>query len=335
MYYTNDCVLIACFTEKVFKMASVDHLKNKNTRTAQLSYSLEGRSYADRFAKALQTTPIGLNILGLAWTAGPVTFIALYIGYYIGFGVLPPTSLFIYFAFYTLISGIISVIVKVFTNNRQQEKIDATKAEYMHVIEQLFNAYFITRDLRLNECEPSARKYLATEILLSNIFIEPETLKSVVEEICNNEQLAKQSYRIVTLRRSGMISYADGLLTETLLKYTNELETLQAASPKLHAVLLQHLQGKIPSLKQGILRNPGFLERITSTSTSQGNTIELLDVQEIIGLTLEILMGRKFTYISFKFQGTKEQRETFKAIEKFRHELISMTNGYFSSINAL
>ena len=56
-----------------------------------------------RIRGAVGKEHLGKTLLQLAWTAGPVTYLALQGGYFIGYGKSAPVQVFIYFAGYTVV----------------------------------------------------------------------------------------------------------------------------------------------------------------------------------------------------------------------------------------
>lgn len=317
-------------------MSTASEISQQTNTIAQISFSRQGQSYADNLAKALQSTPIGLNVLELAWTAGPVTFIALQIGYYIGFGKSANISLFVYFASYTLIAGVIGATAKFVFNLRSKQQATSAMHEYMDATDRLVDAYLLTRDLRTMELDDEQQSLLAAEIIMSNIFISPETLRFIINDLTHNGEFAKDAYKLLLLRHAGITTQAGQIANQIKQKFSAEIDLIEEKSVSLHKQLMQHINGNTPNLKDGIPRNEGFLERIyTAASTNSPETVSMLDAQELIGLTLELLFNREFTYFKFRFHGKKRQVDAFNYVDKLRHELLVIISGFYSRINAL
>lgn len=315
---------------------SSNSLSSQDTTAIQINFSREGRGYLDNFGRALQTLPIGLSILKLAWTAGPLTFIALQIGYYIGFGKLAPWDLVIYFASYTLIAGIVGASVKFTFDWFNKEKINQAKLEYTNVVDNLTDAYLKSQDFYLYDLDETQKQFYSAKILLSNIFITPATLEYLVAELTNDQTLAKLIRKIVLYRRAGLQHYAEQVLHEIKQQYHEAFCALETKDVDVFNILMQHLSDDVPPIKQGVARTEGFLERIIAAArTNNLQTISTSDIQELLNLTIEILIGRQFPYFSFQYRGNKNKTDAFQLLEKTRNELLVVISAYYGRIMSL
>ncbi|MDP1756453.1 MAG: hypothetical protein Q8L38_03270, partial [Pseudohongiella sp.] len=74
-----------------------------------ISLNREDTERLDQLARSVRRVRMSRSLLGLAWTAGPVTALGLYGGYYIGYGQLPSNQQLVYFVSFTVLSGLIAL----------------------------------------------------------------------------------------------------------------------------------------------------------------------------------------------------------------------------------
>jgi hypothetical protein len=95
-----------------------------------------GEQIARQLAISAHRTGWRWNLLSLAWSAGPVTFVALVAGSYMGFGKPPTFDTFIYFAGYTLVAGVIATIIGFIRHRiilpRVESADEALKQRFLH-----------------------------------------------------------------------------------------------------------------------------------------------------------------------------------------------------------
>lgn len=88
-------------------------LKRKKQDKQGISLNREDIERLDQLTRSVRRVRFSRSLLGLAWTAGPVTAIGLYGGYSIGFGQAPSNQLLIYFISFTVLSGKIALVAKI------------------------------------------------------------------------------------------------------------------------------------------------------------------------------------------------------------------------------
>jgi hypothetical protein len=62
----------------------------------------QDRSYLSDLKKTVYRSGLKSALLSIAWTAGPVTLMAIVLGYYIAYGGLVPITNILYFSIYAL-----------------------------------------------------------------------------------------------------------------------------------------------------------------------------------------------------------------------------------------
>ena len=303
-----------------------------------INLSQKGKHTIDKLTSAVQSVPITVMILELAWTAGPVTLIALQLGSILGFGKFASLSTVIYFASYTIIAGIIATSTRYIYSHVNQENKQDTRNHYKRVIEQLLDAYMLSRDFLIQEQESSAQQSLvAAKIMLNGIFVPPATIAAIAKDITGNTHFSDIVHSIIIIyRRSSIHAYADTLLKQLHKAFNDTMDDIYSADPALYDLLKKHLSGELPNLHDGYERPSGFIERLYSASIMNDSSIvSIQDIQSLFSLTLEFLWGRKFHYFTFHAKGQRTRKETFLALEKSRYEYTSTLSGLYSRINAL
>ncbi|MFP4162199.1 MAG: hypothetical protein ACLFSK_09510, partial [Ectothiorhodospira sp.] len=87
--------------------------KPPSRRDENVTLGRDDNERAERWQRAVKRVRVSRNLLKLAWTAGPVTGIGLYGGYYIGYGRAPATDLLIYFTTFTILSGLLGLLAAI------------------------------------------------------------------------------------------------------------------------------------------------------------------------------------------------------------------------------
>ena len=90
-----------------------DWIRQRSQKKNGISLDREDSERLDQFARSVRRVRMSRSLLGLAWTAGPVTAIGLYGGYYIGFGQAPSSQQLVYFVSFTVLSGLIALAAKI------------------------------------------------------------------------------------------------------------------------------------------------------------------------------------------------------------------------------
>ncbi|MGG7054843.1 hypothetical protein [Nitrosomonas sp. ANs5] len=111
--------------------------KERAARPGSVWLDREDSERRDQFVKAVRQVRISRSLLKLAWTAGPVTAIGLYGGYYIGFGKPPSTELLIYFISFTILSGLIALVAKVVYDSVHGPELEQAEQDVMDAIDKL------------------------------------------------------------------------------------------------------------------------------------------------------------------------------------------------------
>lgn len=296
----------------------------------------EGGRHIDKILSAVESEPLGVTLLQLAWTAGPLTYIALQGGYYLGYGKTAPFALFTYFAGYTLITGLFGLVIRIIYQAHQNTQSDQSKSNYLTTIDTVFRLTQTISDYRLNQLNESDRKMEASIILLSNTHALPAAIALGVKELTENRLLAKLSQEVELFRRAGLASRAKEVIA-THSEFNNEnLQTLLNLPSDASYFLKMRLEGRAPSLKEGMERSDGFLRRIVQAREQQNPSLmHLKDVEEFLTLVYELLNGRKIEFLTFTYTGKKKLRQSAKALEKTRASFRTTRAAFYAEIDKL
>ena len=112
----------------------------------------------DQLARSVRRVRVSRSLLGIAWTAGPVTGLGLYGGYFIAYGQAPTTQQLIYFITFTVCSGLLGLIAKVvydsvwgYTSERAQRHVD-------EAVDKLGDLILSSRDLLIQTMDGETRE---------------------------------------------------------------------------------------------------------------------------------------------------------------------------------
>lgn len=291
----------------------------KNSESVELYADQEGVKHIQKILTSVESEPWGVTLLQLAWTAGPLTFIALQGGYLIGYGKVAPFDLFVYFAGYVLLTGLIGFVVKAFYNAHQKTKNEQTKNNYLASNDLLFRLFRKISDHRLSELPRIERKTESSSILLSNTHALPAAIALGVNELTDDERLIEFSEKIELFRRSGLFSRINDLIEKSnVLKEDDTLQLINTPN-KAGYYLKMRLQGNAPTLQEGIAREDGFLYRINQANeNNQPSLLNLKDGEEFLLLLYELLNGRRISFLTFAYTNHKKLCHTAKILENAR-----------------
>lgn len=291
----------------------------------------EGKKHLNRLLKAVESEPWGITLLQLSWTAGPLTFIALQGGYLLGYGTTAPLSLFAYFAGYTLISGLIGIIISISHKSYTHFKKESAEEDYLYVIRELSNLIFLFTDFRLGQLSKNDRKMQAAGILLKNTHALPEAIAIAVFDLTQDSKLATLAKKIESFRRSALSNRVHDLTAKAHVRFNKKFKKLRNSHSDAAEYLKLRLDGHAPSLKEGVPRADGFLQRVfVAAETGDESLMTTRDAEEFLTLVYELINGRKIEVLNFQYTGRKKLQDAAKKLEKYRalFRLSKATLGY-------
>lgn len=300
---------------------ATENIKAESPRTTPMYLEREsGGRRMDKIAKAAEKESWSLTLIQLAWTAGPAAFIALQSGYLLGFGHTAPMQNIIYLTIYTSIAGVIGLVVRTFLTLSHSKKQKEAEKNLILLMDRLPELILATRDLALSAYDPPLRKQVAAISLLRSAVASPEAIQLAVSDLTEDKQLAEIALAIETFRLSGMNSRMHDIIDLNQNQINQAISQLKIASPEAAILLRQRLNGHAPSLKEGVPRKEGFIERILQAAeTDNQNLMSLRDAEEILTLLFELIIGRKILMLSFRYRGRRVLTEAADALENARN----------------
>ncbi len=275
--------------------------------------------YLAPWTRAAQRLGVSWTLLKLAWTAGPVTGIGLYGGYYFAYGVPPNAELLIYFITFTVLSGLIGLSANFIYESTRGAGKEQAQAELITAIDQLGELILSVRDLNVASLEGNARRGEAARQLLRRVDLSPDGVALACEELTDDRELGRILARIDTYRRAGLYSRIRDLNARHAEHFEATIEQLKEEAPLAASALRARYAGEVPNLRAGIPRKEAFIERARA-ATEQDNPLLLTmgDVEEILGLAFELLTGREIPILTFNFRGSWRLARAFDALETAR-----------------
>jgi hypothetical protein len=281
----------------------------------------------------------GSTFLQLAWTAGPVTLLAMWGGFYIGFGKSPPLENMIYFAAFTIFAGIIAVITRVASNVVKSKEADEARACMGAVINQLPYLWNQTRNLSLELLPQDSRPYETIWHILQHSHIRSTDLMVCFRMVGFEETVCAKVAEIDMYRRYGMEALAAQAYELIIPQCATRLQEIAALSPKLAHTLQERLQGISSTVRTGITRHSGFIER--GFSAMELNTPDIMtpwDAAEVFTLAFELINGRRIPLISFSYSGAKHMVKAMRDLRIARghfRDALRVRNSRIKALAAL
>lgn len=274
--------------------------------------------------RALRRESWGRNIIQLAWTAGPVTYLALQGGYHLGYGQAAPHQLFVYFGAYTIIAGAAAIIIRVLYQATRGREVERDTRVLRDCLDQLPRLLLTARDQTLASYQEEDARLLSARHLLANPDATELAVAAAIRDLGGSRDLAYTFQRIEVFRRNGMPSRIAIDRAAVEREVERLVEALRERSPDTARLVIERSHGRAPSKRTGRLRTEGFIERaLASESDDNFRLMSLTDVEEVLTLLIELLVGRSMTLIGFEFVGDRRIAEAWAALERSRREFRS------------
>ena len=196
--------------------------KRRRIHFAEKSFSSNfeslGEDFIHRVSLAVKKESWRQTIMQLAWTAGPVTYFALQGGYFLGYGKTAPPGLIIYFAIYTVIAGILAILVRFMYQFTKGQEIERLEKSIKQAFVKLPDLILFIRDQILRYYDIDNRRLLAAKYLLENPDATSETIRVAVFDATGDEVLANAAGQIEVFRKNGLFARIDDLYTKIIPK---------------------------------------------------------------------------------------------------------------------
>ena len=299
-------------------------------------YRSVGERYLESFNRALRGESWTRTVAQLAWTAGPVTYLALTLGYRIGFGTAPPGSLFIYFAIYTLTAGLFAVLTRLAYRIFRAQPAEEAAERLRHVMGIIPDLVTSTRNVTLEGYEGQDRVVVATKYILENPEATVTALEQATRDLTGNAHLAERLKAVEIYRRMGLWRRGLDIHREIASKLQEELKAVRQSSPQLARVLKRRFIGVGPSKREGRPRTEGFIERTLAAGEEDNfELMTLADVEEVLTLAFEFLAERRFTILSLDYHGIPHFGAAFGRVERLRREYRHLVHTRNNRLRAL
>ncbi|MFW6138626.1 MAG: hypothetical protein ACOC7U_05580 [Spirochaetota bacterium] len=277
--------------------------------------------FGSRLWQALRKESWSSTVLKLAWTAGPVTYLALQAGYIMGYGQHAPKDLFIYFASYTVVAGIFPVLARFIYNITRGKEIEENKKKLSLVINRLLDLIALVRNENLANQSLEERLLLGTKLLLQNPSASEAEIRTALEDLAGSNSLSRAIERIETFRKNGMWVRVQDEYEKISQKLAKTVSEIEKKSVEVASLVRERFRGNPPTTRKGLSRTEGFIERIFSAG--EENNFELMnltDAEELFILFVELLNGREIPQLSDRYIGSPVFQKVSSELEKARRE---------------
>lgn len=296
--------------------------RNKNDLSdlrARVSLEREGNEQIERISQVVHKIHWARTILGIMWTAGPVTMLGLLGGFYLAYGKVPPAQTLLYFFSFTVFSGLVTFFAKVVYDMTRGHLAEQAQQDVTEVIDKLADLILAVRDLIVGSHEEEVRPREAALQLLRRIELTPDGVAFAAQELTGDSELAKILGRIETYRRAGLYSRVRDLNRQHRERIETALQWLNDASPEAASVLRERFQGEAPQLEKGVPRDEYFIERVLAAIEEDNLLLMTLqDVEEMLILAFELINGREIPMLIFNYSGKWKLARAIDLLEEKR-----------------
>lgn len=298
--------------------------KYKDLRTKLKKRNLYDNSYASELASSIHRTDIKATILSIVWAAGPVTIIAITLGYYLSHGTRVPLVTVAYFSLYVFFVGLVGFISKIIFDSLKHRKQEQMQEIFLSVIEESYQNLYLSKKLNIANLTDQVRdNKIANEILSKSHPTSKEIF--YIFNLHFDKEIAEFA-EVIYLHHENGFPLETEENKRKLRKYYKQINNNENLPIDLKKKFLKALAGEYATLKQGVERKPGFLSKIYN-SAGQYGLFDLDDASNAISLFIELLSGRKIYYFKVisKFDDVKKDY-LFKSIEKLRGKITQKYN---------
>jgi len=274
------------------------------TERQGISLNREDTERLDQLARSVRRVRMSRSLLGLAWTAGPVTALGLYGGYYIGYGQLPSNQQLVYFVSFTVLSGLIALAAKVLYDGTWGYRNERSQRYVVEVTDKLGDLILSVRNLIVQSLDGDARQRESATQLLQRVDLSPSGIRHAVLQLTADEALADLLAQIDNYRSAGLTTRISDLHEQTGIQPDTSIDALRPLSPVAADVLRLRFHGDIALLRHGMPRAEHFIARVLA-AIEQDNLllITMQDVESMLILAFELINGREIPMLIFDYRG--------------------------------
>ncbi|TFH75065.1 hypothetical protein E3V39_02705 [Gammaproteobacteria bacterium LSUCC0112] len=269
-----------------------------------ISLNREDTERLDQLARSVRRVRMSRSLLGLAWTAGPVTALGLYGGYYIGYGQLPSSQQLVYFVSFTVLSGLIALTAKVIYDGTWGYRNERSQQYVVEVTDKLGDLILAVRNLIVQSLDGDARQRESATQLLQRVDLSPSGIQHAVLQLTGDAALAQLLAQIDNYRRAGLSARIRDLQEKSDSRPDQHIEQLRTLAPVAADILRLRFQGDIALLRHGMPRAEHFIARVLA-AIEQDNLllITMQDVESMLILAFELINGREIPMLIFDYRG--------------------------------
>ncbi|QWV00244.1 hypothetical protein [Francisella salimarina] len=281
-------------------------------------------TYVSELISSIHRADIKAAILSILWAAGPVTIIAITLGYYLSHGQGVPLVTVTYFSFYVFFVGLVGFISKIIFDSIKHREKELMQDKFLSVIEESYQSLYMSKKLTLSNLTDQVRdNKIAYEILAKSHPTSKEIFYAF--KLHFNKEMAEFA-EIIYLYRDNGFPIVTPSNKRKLRSFYKQINSNQNIPDDLRIKFQNALVGKYSDLKKGLDRKIGFLSKIYS-SAGMYNLYDLEDASNVITLFIELLSGRKIYYLKAvsKFEDTKKDY-LFNSIENLRTGILEKYN---------
>jgi len=281
-----------------------DWLRHRSQEKKGVSLDREDSERLDQFTRSVRRVRMSRSLLGLAWTAGPVTGIGLYGGYYIGFGQPPSNQQLLYFISFTVLSGLIALAAKIVYDSTLGYATERAQLYVVEVTDKLGDLVLSVRNLMISGLEGDVRQREAAIQLLQRVDLSPGAVAMACEQLTGSDELGHWLASIDSFRRAGLYSRVADIHQAHGERFDQTIAELYPIAPQAADVLRQRYLGEIANLRHGITRTEHFISRVLA-AIEQDNLllITMQDVESMLVLCFELINGREIPMLTFYYRG--------------------------------
>ncbi|QIW10387.1 hypothetical protein [Francisella sp. LA112445] len=281
-------------------------------------------SYASELISSIHRADIKATILSIIWAAGPVTIIAITLGYYLSHGSRVPLVTVAYFSLYVFFVGLVGFVSKIIFDSIKHREQEKMQDRFLSVMEESYQNLYLSKKMSLANLTDQVRdNRVAYEILAKSHPTSKEIF--YIFNLHFSKEMAEFAEIIYLHQENGFpIDNHDN--KRKLRKFYKQISNCQKIPNDLKLKFLKALIGEYSDLKQGLERKAGFLTKIYN-SAGQYNLFDLDDASNAITLFIELLSGRKIYYFKTisKFEDVKKDY-LFTSIENLRSKITQKYN---------
>jgi hypothetical protein len=278
----------------------------------------------------------GRTALKLAWTAGPVTYLALHGGYLIGYGDAPPPQVILYFGIYTVIAGVVAVVMRFLYNAVRGHEIEEGEESLHQVLQKLPDLVSAARNANLESYDDEGRITLAAKYVLENPDATPQEVSQAVFDLTDSMYLARTANAAEVYRRHGLTTRVHDLYASVAPELSEAVDGLAERSAAVARLVRNRFNGLAPTRRDGRARVEGFIERcFASAEQDDDSLMTMADVEEVFTLCYELLNNRCYPVLKLDYSGGHRFTAASVRLDTARRELRSAIHARNGRLRAL